>query len=147
MFSLFSDKTSYVKNYLLAEDTLHTLKIVEQLGAKIVQDGSSIEITPVKKLSEPDDVLDCGNSGTAMRLFCGLLASVEGSFVLRGDKYLISRPMKRVADPLRSIGEKIDGRENGNKAQLFIRGGKNLQPFTYSSPVDSAQVKSAMILA
>lgn len=48
MFSLFSDKTSYVKNYLLAEDTLHTLKIVEQLGAKIVQDGSSIEITPVK---------------------------------------------------------------------------------------------------
>lgn len=147
MFSLFSDKTSYVKNYLLAEDTLHTLKIVEQLGAKIVQDGSSIEITPVKKLSEPDDVLDCGNSGTAMRLFCGLLASVEGSFVLSGDKYLRSRPMKRVADPLRSIGAKIDGRENGNKAPLFIRGEKNLQPFTYSSPVDSAQVKSAMILA
>ncbi|RXJ77769.1 3-phosphoshikimate 1-carboxyvinyltransferase [Aliarcobacter skirrowii] len=147
MFSLFSDKTSYVKNYLLAEDTLHTLKIVEQLGAKIVQDGSSIEITPVKKLSEPDDVLDCGNSGTAMRLFCGLLASVEGSFVLSGDKYLRSRPMKRVADPLRSIGANIDGRENGNKAPLFIRGEKNLQPFTYSSPVDSAQVKSAMILA
>ncbi len=147
MFSLFSDKTSYVKNYLLAEDTLHTLKIVEQLGAKIVQDGSNIEITPVKKLSEPDDVLDCGNSGTAMRLFCGLLASVEGSFVLSGDKYLRSRPMKRVADPLRSIGAKIDGRENGNKAPLFIRGEKNLQPFTYSSPVDSAQVKSAMILA
>lgn len=147
MFSLFSDKTSYVKNYLLAEDTLHTLKIVEQLGAKIVQDGSSIEITPVKKLSEPDDVLDCGNSGTAMRLFCGLLASVEGSFVLSGDKYLRSRPMKRVADPLRSIGANIDGRENGNKAPLFIRGEKNLQPFTYISPVDSAQVKSAMILA
>lgn len=147
MFSLFSDKTSYIKNYLLAEDTLHTLKIVEQLGAKIVQDGSSIEITPVKKLSEPDDVLDCGNSGTAMRLFCGLLASVEGSFVLSGDKYLRSRPMKRVADPLRSIGANIDGRENGNKAPLFIRGEKNLQPFTYSSPVDSAQVKSAMILA
>ncbi|RXJ96956.1 3-phosphoshikimate 1-carboxyvinyltransferase [Arcobacter sp. AHV-9/2010] len=147
MFSLFSDKTSYVKNYLLAEDTLHTLKIVEQLGAKIVQNGSSIEITPIKKLSEPEDVLDCGNSGTAMRLFCGLLASVEGSFVLSGDKYLRSRPMKRVADPLRSIGANIDGRENGNKAPLFIRGEKNLQPFTYSSPVDSAQVKSAMILA
>ena len=55
--------------------------------------------------------------------------------------------MKRVADPLRSIGANIDGRENGNKAPLFIRGEKNLQPFTYSSPVDSAQVKSAMILA
>ena len=63
-----------------------------------------------------------GNSGTAMRLFCGLLASVEGS-LFHGDKYLRSRPMKRVADPLRSIGANIDGRENGNKAPLFIRGG------------------------
>ena len=124
MFSLFSNKTSYIKNYLTAEDTLNTLKIVEQLGAKIKRDGSSVEITPVDNLSEPDDVLDCGNSGTAMRLFCGLLASVDGSFVLSGDKYLRSRPMKRVADPLRNIGANIDGRENGNKAPLFIRGEK-----------------------
>lgn len=147
MFSLFSNKTSYIKNYLTAEDTLNTLKIVEQLGAKIKRDGSSVEITPVDNLIEPDDVLDCGNSGTAMRLFCGLLASVDGSFVLSGDKYLRSRPMKRVADPLRNIGANIDGRENGNKAPLFIRGEKYLKPFTYISPVDSAQVKSAMILA
>ena len=147
MFSLFSDKTSYIKNYLLAEDTVNTLNIVEKLGAKIKRDGSSIEITPTSKLVEPDDVLDCGNSGTAMRLFCGLLASVEGSFILTGDKYLRSRPMKRVANPLREIGAKIDGREDGNKAPLFIRGEKNLKPFTYISPVDSAQVKSAMILA
>ena len=147
MFSLFSNQTSYIKNYLLAEDTLNTLNIVEQLGAKINRDGSSIEITPIDTLIEPNDVLDCGNSGTAMRLFCGLLASVDGSFVLTGDKYLRSRPMKRVADPLRSIGANIDGRENGNKAPLFIRGVKNLKPFTYISPIDSAQVKSAMILA
>ena len=147
MFSLFSDKTSYIKNYLLAEDTVNTLNIVEKLGAKIKRDGSSIEITPTSKLVEPDDVLDCGNSGTAMRLFCGLLASVEGSFILTGDKYLRSRPMKRVANPLREIGAKIDGREDGNKAPLFIRGEKNLKPFTYISPVDSAQIKSAMILA
>ena len=147
MFSLFSNQTSYIKNYLLAEDTLNTLNIVEQLGAKINRDGSSVEITPIDTLIEPNDVLDCGNSGTAMRLFCGLLASVDGSFVLTGDKYLRSRPMKRVADPLRSIGANIDGRENGNKAPLFIRGVKNLKPFTYVSPIDSAQVKSAMILA
>ena len=140
MFSLFSNQTSYIKNYLLAEDTLNTLNIVEQLGAKINRDGSSIEITPIDTLIEPNDVLDCGNSGTAMRLFCGLLASVDGSFVLTGDKYLRSRPMKRVADPLRSIGANIDGRENGNKAPLFIRGVKNLKPFTYVSPIDSAQV-------
>lgn len=147
MFSLFSDKTSYIKNYLTAEDTLNTLSIVEQLGAIIKRDGSSIEITPTSKLTEPNDVLDCGNSGTAMRLFCGLLASVDGAFTLVGDKYLMNRPMKRVADPLRSIGAQIDGRENGNKAPLFIRGVKELTPFTYISPVDSAQVKSAMILA
>ena len=147
MFSIFSNETSYIKNYLTAEDTLNTLSIVEQLGAKIKRDGSSIEITPTSKLTEPSDVLDCGNSGTAMRLFCGLLASVDGAFTLSGDKYLRARPMKRVADPLRSIGASIDGREDGNKAPLFIRGVKQLQPFTYHSPVDSAQVKSAMILA
>lgn len=147
MFSLFSNETSYIKNYLTAEDTLNTLSIVEQLGATIKRDGSSVEITPTQKLNEPSDVLDCGNSGTAMRLFCGLLASVDGAFTLSGDKYLRARPMKRVADPLRSIGANIDGRENGNKAPLFIRGVKELTPFTYHSPVDSAQVKSAMILA
>lgn len=147
MFSLFSEQTSYIKNYLLAEDTLNTLSIVKQLGAKVKQDGSSLEITPTKTLSEPNDVLDCGNSGTAMRLFCGLLASVDGSFILTGDKYLRNRPMQRVAKPLRTIGAKIDGRENGNKAPLFIRGVKELEAFTYHSPVDSAQVKSAMILA
>ncbi|WP_121627546.1 3-phosphoshikimate 1-carboxyvinyltransferase [Poseidonibacter antarcticus] len=147
MFSLFSDKTSYIKNYLTAEDTLNTLSIVEQLGAKIKRNGSSVEITPTSKLTEPKDVLDCGNSGTAMRLFCGLLASVDGAFTLVGDKYLMNRPMSRVANPLRSIGALIDGRENGNKAPLFIRGVKELTPFSYHSPVDSAQVKSAMILA
>lgn len=146
MFSLFSDKTSYIKNYLTAEDTLNTLSIVEQLGAKIIKDGSNIQITPTKQLTEPSDVLDCGNSGTAMRLFCGLLASVDGAFTLTGDKYLRARPMKRVAEPLRSIGAKIDGREDGNKAPLFIRGDK-LKAFKYQSPVNSAQVKSAMILA
>ena len=147
MFSLFSNETSYIKNFLTAEDTLNTLSIVEQLGATIKRDGSSVEITPTSKLSEPNDVLDCGNSGTAMRLFCGLLASVDGAFTLVGDKYLMNRPMKRVANPLRSIGAQIDGREEGNKAPLFIRGVKELTPFTYHSPVDSAQVKSAMILA
>lgn len=147
MFSLFSNQTSVIRNFLTAEDTLNTLSIVEQLGATIKREGSYVEITPTKTLTEPNDILDCGNSGTAMRLFCGLLASVEGAFTLTGDKYLRNRPMKRVAEPLRSIGAHIDGRENGNKAPLFIRGVKELKPFTYVSPVDSAQVKSAMILA
>ena len=147
MFSLFSNQTSYIKNFLTAEDTLNSLSIIEQLGAKVKRDGSSVEITPTNKLQEPSDILDCGNSGTGMRLFSGLLASLDGAFVLTGDKYLNKRPMKRVTDPLRDIGANIDGRENGNKAPLFIRGSKELKPFTYHSPIDSAQIKSALILA
>ncbi|MBS9782599.1 MAG: 3-phosphoshikimate 1-carboxyvinyltransferase [Arcobacter sp.] len=147
MFSLLSSQTSHIKNFLLAEDTLNTLNIVEKLGAKITKDGSSIKITPPKNLNEADDVLDCGNSGTAIRLFCGLLSGIEGSFVLTGDKYLRARPMKRVANPLRDIGAIIEGREEGNKAPLYIKGQKNLKSFKYTSKINSAQVKSAMILA
>ncbi|MEA3513146.1 MAG: 3-phosphoshikimate 1-carboxyvinyltransferase [Campylobacterota bacterium] len=146
MFSLLSDKPSTIKNYLRAEDTMDSLRIAQKLGAVIEDDGKIITITPPTKLTEPDDILDCGNAGTGMRLYAGLLAGIDGSFVLTGDKYLRSRPMKRVVTPLRSIGAKIDGRDDGNKAPLHIRGGK-LDSFKYHSPIDSAQVKSALILA
>ncbi len=146
MFSLLSDKPSYIKNFLLAEDTLSSLNIAKELGAQIEQNGSDIKITPPKEIKEPFNILDCGNAGTGMRLYCGLLSGVDGSFVLTGDKYLRNRPMARVTKPLREIGAKIDGREYGNKAPLHIRGGK-LKPFKFESPIDSAQVKSALILA
>ena len=146
MFSLLSDRPSKIKNFLLGEDTLASLSIAEQLGATVKRDGSSVEIMPPKSLSEPSNILDCGNAGTGMRLYAGLLSGVEGSFILTGDKYLRSRPMSRVADPLRSIGAKIDGRQNGNLAPLAIRGGA-LKSFKYHSPIDSAQIKSALILA
>jgi len=148
MFSLFSDKPSTIKNYLRGEDTMDSLKIAQKLGATIQDDPktNTIIITPPEKLTEPTDILDCGNAGTGMRLYAGLLAGIEGSFILTGDKYLRSRPMKRVVDPLRSIGAVIDGREDGNKAPLHIRGGK-LDSFKYRSPIDSAQIKSALILA
>ncbi len=146
MFSLLSDKPSRIRNYLLAGDTLSTLAIIEALGAKVQRRGSDVTITPQDDIYEAGDVLDCGNSGTAIRLFCGLLSSVKGHFVLTGDKYLRQRPMKRVARPLRSIGARIDGRKEGTLAPLSIRGG-GLKPFTYRSEIASAQVKSAMILA
>ncbi len=146
MFSLLSNQTSTIKNYLRGEDTMDSLRIAQKLGATIEDNGEIIKITPPKKLTEPDDILDCGNGGTGMRLYSGLLAGIEGSFVLTGDKYLRSRPMKRVTSPLRDIGAKIDGREDGNKAPLHIRGGK-LKSFKYHSPIDSAQIKSALILA
>ncbi len=146
IFSLLSDKPSVIENYLPAEDTLNTLKIVELLGAKVDKKDNIITITPPLSIKEPADILDCGNSGTAMRLFMGFLASKNGFFVLHGDRYLASRPMKRVADPLRKIGAHIDGREGGNLSPIAISG-KTLKGFDYVSPIDSAQVKSAMILA
>ena len=146
MFSLLSDRPSTIKNFLLGEDTLASLSIAEQLGAKVDRDGADITVIPPKKLTEPDNILDCGNAGTGMRLYTGLLAGIKGLFILTGDKYLRNRPMKRVTTPLRKIGAKIDGRENGNLAPLAIRGG-TLESFRYHSPIDSAQVKSALILA
>ena len=145
IFALLSDKTSVIKNFLRAEDTLNSLKIAKQLGAKIEDDGETIRITP-SKLQEANNVLDCGNSGTSIRIYSGLLSGIDGFFVLTGDKYLRKRPMKRVVQPLRNIGAKIDGRNNGDLAPLAIRGGK-LKSFNYESKVASAQVKSAMILS
>ncbi|SFV55147.1 5-Enolpyruvylshikimate-3-phosphate synthase [hydrothermal vent metagenome] len=146
IFSLLSNQTSTIKNFLLGEDTLSSLSIAQQLGATVTRDVGNVTITPPSKLSEPFDVLDCGNAGTGMRLYAGLLAGIEGLSVLTGDKYLRSRPMNRVTVPLRNIGAKIDGREDGNLAPLAIRGAK-LKSFKYHSPIDSAQVKSALILA
>ena len=147
IFSLLSDQPSMIQNYLPAEDTMCTLSIVQSLGAKVetAPDGT-LTITPPENIVEPPLILDCGNSGTAIRLLMGFLSSCKGFFVLYGDQYLCSRPMRRVADPLRAIGAKIDGRNEGNYAPLGIRG-KTLKAFHYESKIASAQVKSALILA
>ena len=145
MFSMLSHGVSEIENFLRAEDTINSLEIVKNLGAKVEDDGSIIKISS-SGIQEPFEILDCGNSGTGMRLFCGLLSSAEGHFVLTGDKYLRKRPMKRVTAPLISIGAKLDGRENGDLAPLSIRGA-SLKAFDYESKIASAQVKSAMILA
>ena len=146
MFPILANGTSKITNFLEAEDTLNSLKIIEQLGAKVEKNGNDILITSSGKIQEPNDVLDCGNSGTGIRLFSGLLSSQNGSFILTGDKYLRRRPMKRVTKPLKDIGAFLDGRENGDLAPLFIRGGK-IKNFNYVSKIASAQVKSALILA
>jgi len=145
MFAVLADGESRIENFLRAEDTLNTLKIVGHLGAEIYDDGSIITIRS-HGIQESSEILDCGNSGTGMRLFCGLLSSAEGHFVLSGDEYLKRRPMKRVTQPLRAIGAKLDGRHNGDLAPLSIRGA-SLKAFDYTSPIASAQVKSAMMLA
>jgi len=145
IFSMLARGTSEITNFLRAEDTMNSLSIVKTLGAKVEDDGKTIKIN-IDKICESTTILNCGNSGTGMRLFCGFLSSADGHFVLSGDKYLSSRPMQRVVLPLKSIGAHIDGRENGNLAPLCIRGMK-LKAFDYTSKIASAQVKSAMILA
>ncbi len=145
MFALLARGESVVENFLRAEDTMNTLQIVKDLGAKVEDEGGVLRISS-EGIQEPFDILDCGNSGTGMRLFCGLLASAKGHFVLTGDEYLKRRPMKRVTQPLKDIGAFLDGREDGNLAPLSIRGG-SLKAFEYTSKIASAQVKSAMILA
>jgi 3-phosphoshikimate 1-carboxyvinyltransferase len=145
MFAVLAQGESRIENFLRAEDTLNTLKIVGHLGAEIHDDGSVITIQS-NGIQETSEILDCGNSGTGMRLFCGLLSSAQGHFILTGDEYLKRRPMKRVTQPLRNIGAKLDGRNNGDLAPLSIRGA-SLKAFDYKSEIASAQVKSAMILA
>ncbi|GHV03993.1 3-phosphoshikimate 1-carboxyvinyltransferase [Campylobacterota bacterium] len=147
IFSLLSDQPSTVENFLEAEDTLGSLSIAKALGATVSLSNGIYTITPPTKIVEPSDTLDCGNAGTAMRIYAGLLAAKEGFFVLSGDRYLNHRPMRRVVAPLRSIGANIDGREGAAYAPLAIRGNRALGAFNYQSSVASAQVKSAMILA
>jgi 3-phosphoshikimate 1-carboxyvinyltransferase len=145
MFATLAEGETVITNFLRGEDTMNTLQIVKNLGAAVEDDGETIRIRS-EGIKESEEILDCGNSGTGMRLFCGLLASAEGHFVLTGDAYLKRRPMKRVTGPLRDIGAKLDGRRNGDLAPLSIRGG-HLKAFDYTSKIASAQVKSAMILA
>ncbi len=145
MFAMLANGESTIENFLRAEDTMNSLEIVKNLGAKVSDDGETIKISS-DGIQESFEVLDCGNSGTGMRLFCGLLSSANGHFVLTGDKYLRSRPMKRVTTPLLSIGAKLDGRNEGDLAPLSIRGA-SLNSFNYESKIASAQVKSCMILA
>ncbi len=145
MFAMLADGTSEITNFLRAEDTLNSLEIVKNLGAKVKDDGTTIYISS-DGIKESFQILDCGNSGTGIRLFCGLLSSANGHFVLTGDEYLRRRPMKRVTSPLRDIGAVLDGRDDSNLAPLSIRG-SSLKAFNYESKIASAQVKSCMILA
>ena len=149
MFGSLAEGTTRVSGFLMGEDNLSTWKAFESMGVTISQTGiDALEIRGMglNGLKEPGDVLDCGNSGTTMRLMSGLLAGQNFFSVLTGDKYLRKRPMKRVVTPLAAMGAQIWGRDGGERAPLAIQGGA-LTPTTYASPVSSAQVKSAVLLA
>lgn len=155
MFSLFADSTCRIKHFLRAEDTQRSLTIAQSLGLHVSEENGDLLLTPPKKgLQTPSDILYCGNSGTSMRLFTGLLAGANLYAVLCGDVYLHARPMGRILKPLRTIGANIASRtiqsQDSTKevAPLcVIPSTQSLKGFTYHSQIASAQVKSALILA
>ena len=148
MFGSIACGITRVTGFLRGEDALATLQAFRAMGVEVEDDGETLTIhgKGLYGLSEPTDVLDCGNSGTSMRLLTGLLAGQKFFSVLSGDKYLRARPMKRVVAPLALMGASILGRAGGDKAPLAIQGAP-LKGIEYDSPVSSAQVKSAIMLA
>jgi len=140
-----------ISGFLNSEDPISTANCLRNLGVKItdIVEGETFEVTGkgLEGYEEPRVILDCGNSGTTMRLIMGLLAGQKDkNFILTGDHSLIERPMGRVCKPLRLMGGKLFGREGGNKAPISISG-ESLKGCVIGTPVASAQVKSAILLA
>ncbi len=125
---------------LLGEDCRSTLEAIRRLGAQVDEQADRLVITGSPSLTSAE--LDCGNSGTTMRLMAGLLAGYDGTFTLIGDASLSKRPMRRVTAPLRAMGADLAG----DVAPLHIHG-RTLTGIDYTLPVASAQVKSAILLA
>jgi 3-phosphoshikimate 1-carboxyvinyltransferase len=139
---------STIDNYSSAIDCQTTLKCLQMLGADITHSDQQLIINGkgLKSLTKPDHILDCGNSGTTMRLLCGLLAGQNFPAVLNGDESLLRRPMERVIKPLNQNGAEIYGSQTNRFAPLDIHG-RALPSIFYHLPVASSQVKSALLLA
>lgn len=138
-----------VRGLLEGEDVRRTLAAIRALGATADRDRDGtwrIGGVGVGGLVEPDDVLDMGNSGTAARLLLGVLATHPIVSFMTGDRSLRSRPMERVAAPLRRMGARIETR-HGGRLPLMVAGAADAMPIEYEVPVASAQVKSAILLA
>ncbi|MGG2065421.1 3-phosphoshikimate 1-carboxyvinyltransferase [Bacillus sp. S14(2024)] len=148
MFGAIAHGKTTIKGFLPGADCLSTISCFREMGVSITQNGDEVEVigTGIEGLQEAERVLDVGNSGTTIRLLLGILANTNLHFCLQGDASIGKRPMKRVTKPLSLMGAIIDGREGGTYTPLTIRGG-NLQAIDYISPVASAQVKSAILLA
>ncbi len=133
---------SRIENPLRGEDCESTRHCLEQLGTRFEDDGTFVTVIPATEWSQPTEPLDCGNSGTTMRLLSGLVASRSLKVTMKGDASLSRRPMKRIAKPLNEMGAIV----TGETPPLTIQGG-NLHGITYHSEVASAQVKSCVLLA
>ncbi|GAB3332801.1 3-phosphoshikimate 1-carboxyvinyltransferase [Marilutibacter aestuarii] len=149
MLGALAEGTTRVTGFLEGEDTRATARVFEALGVGIETPSPSERIVHgvgLHGLRAPVAALDCGNAGTGMRLLAGVLAGQGFDSVLVGDASLSRRPMRRIIEPLTAMGASIDA-EAGGLPPLRIHGKKSLQGIDYSTPVASAQVKSAVLLA
>ena len=150
LLGALADGVTEVQGYLEGEDCLRTLTAIQMMGVEVTKKGPGhyrIAGVGLHGLAEPGDVVDCGNSGTTARLLIGLLAGQPFWTVLTGDESLRRRPMKRVVEPLARMGATVVGRADGSRLPLAVRGADRPRAITYASPVASAQVKSAILLA
>ena len=148
ILTALANGVSRVAGYCRGEDCLNTVRAFQSLGIRI--DESDEELCVHGKglwgLTEPSGPIDCGNSGTGIRLLTGLLAGQDFFTVLTGDESIRRRPMGRVVKPLREMGATVAGRKGGELAPIAVIGNR-LRAITYASPVASAQIKSALLLA
>ncbi len=142
----FAEGVSRFTNFSTGADCASTLACMEALGAKVNRTGAeTVEIAGVGgRVTPPAQALECGNSGSTMRMISGLLAPQEGRFTLVGDESLSRRPMERIQQPLKAMGARLTLTEG--HAPLTIDGGP-LRAIDYTTPVPSAQVKSCVLLA
>ncbi len=149
MFGSIAEGETHIRNFLDGGDCRSTVQVMRGLGVEIETTTATdlvVHGRGLDGLQEPADVLDCGNSGTTIRLLLGLLAGQKFASFLTGTAQIRRRPMGRVARPLRGMGADIMGRQNGEYAPLGIRPAR-LRGVEYDMPVASAQVKSCVLLA
>ena len=148
MFGAIAKGLTEIDGFLQGADCLSTISCFERMGVSIENRGERVLVfgNGMHGLKEPDGVLDCGNSGTTTRLLSGLLSAQPFCVTLTGDESIRKRPMKRIITPLSQMGASIKSVNNNGCAPLFIEG-QRLHGISYQSPVASAQVKSAVLLA
>ena len=148
MLGSLATGTTEIEGFLPGEDCLSTIRCFRSMGVQIEQNGSSVKVfgRGLRELTAPDGILDCGNSGTTTRLLSGVLAAQHFDSVLSGDASIQRRPMKRVITPLRAMGADISSVAGNDCAPLSVHG-KQLYGIHFNSPIASAQVKSAVLLA
>ena len=146
MLAAFAEGVSHFANFSTGADCSSTLSCMEALGAKVLRrEDGTLEVTGVGGRVKPSNKpLDCGNSGSTMRMISGLLAPQEGRFTLVGDESLSRRPMDRIRKPLEAMGARLKLTEG--HAPLTIEGG-TLKAIDYTTPIPSAQVKTCILLA